>query len=1002
MLVRSGFRLGGSFSGGTVTKRTALAVAFSFVLTVMFALGAAAQGVQTGIVSGIVKDQQDLPLPGATVTVTSAALQGARTAITDALGAYIIRGLPPGIYTARFQFTGTSDVTDTVTVPLGGVAEVNATLRLAARQEAVQVTADLTPPALAVTQTSTNFTAEMVSVLPIGRRPFEIADLAPGVTDNTPNVGQIAIGGAFAFDSIFLIDGVDVNDNLFGTAHGLFVEDAILETQVLTAGASAEFGRFSGGVVNVITKSGGNDFSGAFRANFFKPSWTDETPFQRESGTQNGVPFDPLGKFYEGTIGGPIVRDRLWFFNANRYENTSAPETLREVGTSYNIGTNNKRFELKLTGTPMTNHIVSGTFINNPVSQTDRPSLNAASAIDPAVLVDTQTPNTLWVINWNGALSNRAFATFQWSDKNFGIRNAGGTSTDIRDSPMTARGNFGTGATAGRHFNAPVFSALDPEDRNNRQFTGSVSYYVTNPAIGRHDFKVGGEHFRSWRTGGGSQAATDFAIQTDYQTAGGRPVLDSDGHPIPVWAPAANGTRTRFINWRSVPGATLYINTLSLYFQDRWQVGNRVTADIGLRFEDVNSEATGDIVGADTRTWLPRLGVSFDLEGNGRTVAQATYGRYSGRFTERAFARNTNVGIPNQVIYSYIGPEGSGRNFAPAFDLANYVITGGNFPTANVFFADGLTSPKTNEFTLSLGRELPRAGYAKVIYTWRNTTSFIEDFINDPSAAGKTTVVRDGVNFGTFDNVTYRNTNEPQREYQALQFEARSRVWEFPIQGHYTIQLRNHGSFEGEAANQPGNPTIWLDYPEMLPTDRYEPFGRLNEFQRHKFRLWTTYNQSLGRAGNLDISPIWRVNSGLTYSHFATSVGMSAIQIARNPGYARANTATASLYFGERGTEEFKGYGMLDLSLRYGVPVWKTVQPWIQAHTFNVFNNQKLIQWDTTVLVDPASPLDSNGQPTGFIKGPNYGKATSNAHFPGWITGGTGGRTFRIAMGIRF
>jgi hypothetical protein len=973
-----------------VRKRSALLLALSFLVSVFGASGAAAQGVQTGIISGVVKDPQELPLPGATVTATSPALQGAREAVTDAIGAFIIRGLPPGQYSVRFQFTGTADVTDTVTVPLGGVAEVNATLRLAALQEAVQVQADITPPALAVTQTSTNFNSEMINALPIGRRPFEVAELAPGVTDNVPNAGQMAIAGGFAFDSIFLIDGVDTNDNLFGASNSLFIEDAILETQVLTAGISAEYGRFGGGVVNVITKSGGNDFSGSFRTNFSKPSWTQETPFQV---SRNQVNSSTLSKFFEGTIGGPVVRDRLWFFNADRYESSVTPETFVQTGGSYDNGRNNKRFEIKITGTPIANHTVSGTFVNNPTTSSNRPSINNAMSMTADTLVSRRDENSLFVLNWNGALSSKAFATFQFSKKHQGIRDSGGSSTDIFDSPMLSRGNFGVGVPANMHWNAPYFSNIDPEDRDNRQYAGSLSYYVTSPSFGRHDLKVGGERFNSWRTGGNSQSSTGYVFLTDFRLV--------NNVPQAVWEPAANGTRTRIQQWLAYPGSTLDIFTTSIYVQDRWQVGNRVTADLGLRYEDVNSEATGDIVGADTKTWLPRFGVSFDVEGNGRTVAQATYGRYSGRFTERAFARNTNVGTPSRVDWSYIGPAGQGNDFAPAFNLANYVVTGGNFPTANVFFDPDLTSPKTNEVTLALGRELPRAGYAKVTYTWRETDAFIDDFIDDPTAAGKTTVIRDGVNYGVFDNANYQNTDSPIREYQALQFEARSRVWQLPVHGHYTVQIKNHGSFEGEAANQPGNPTVWHDYPEMLDPDRYEPYGRLNEFQRHKLRMWTTYTARLGRAGNLDISPIWRVNSGLTYSH-SVSVGRSAVETARNPGYARANTSTATIFFGERGTEDFKGYGLLDMSFRYGVPVWKTVQPWIQANVFNMFNNQKLIQWNTTVSPDANSPLDENGQPTGFTPGAQYGQGTSSAHYPVWATGETGGRTFRVAMGIRF
>jgi outer membrane receptor protein involved in Fe transport len=292
--------------------------------------------------------------------------------------------------------------------------------------------------------------------------------------------------------------------------------------------------------------------------------------------------------------------------------------------------------QLKLTGTPVTNHTVTFNVVNDPTTFTNLPSINATASMDRATLIDTDQPNRLWAANWNGAVTNTLFATFQFSSKQQ-TNGVGGTSTNILDSPFVSRGVAG-GASPGRHYNAPYFDGNDPEDRNNRQFTGSVSSYVTSPAWGRHDFKVGGEHFTSWRTGGNSQSATGYVFQTDYLLgADGKPVLDSAGHPLPVWGgnaanPAAAATRVQ--NWLSVPGARLDIRTLSLYFQDRWTLNPRVTADAGLRYEDVKTHATGDIRGADTTTWLPRLGVSFDLEGNGRTIAQATYGRYSGRFTE--------------------------------------------------------------------------------------------------------------------------------------------------------------------------------------------------------------------------------------------------------------------------------------------------------------------------------------------------------------------------------
>ena len=436
---------------------------------------------------------------------------------------------------------------------------------------------------------------------------------------------------------------------------------------------------------------------------------------------------------------------------------------------------------------------------------------------------------------------------------------------------------------------------------------------------------------------------------------------------------------TRVENWIPTRGATLDIKTLSLYVQDRWQAGNRVTMDLGVRYEKVRTDATGDIVGADTDTVVPRLGVSFDIEGNGRTIAQATYARYSGRFTERAFGRNTNVGTPSQVILGYTGPNGQGMDFAPAFDLANYMplsAAASRRPTSSS--TTNLTSPKTNEFTLSLGRELGNGGYAKVIYSWRNASDFIEDFIDDPTAAGKTTVIVGGRNYGTFDNIVWANTSDQTREYQALQFLSRVRFTQkLFVEGHWTVQIKNHGNFEGEAANQPGNGSIWFDYPEVFSSEaRYYPYGPLDEFQRHKVRIWTSYNQGLGRFGSVDIAPIWRINSGLTYSLFATAVPPSAIQTAAQSGLPARRTAPRPRSSSTSAARRASRVTACSICpLRYGVPVWQTVQPWIQMQVYNVLNNQKLIQWDTTVTRDLTGPVDAIGQPINYVQGPNFGKA---------------------------
>jgi hypothetical protein len=141
------------------------------------------------------------------------------------------------------------------------------------------------------------------------------------------------------------------------------VEDAIQETSVLTSGISAEYGRFSGGVVNAITKSGGNTFSGSGRVNFVNPSWTTQTPFEV---SRNISHIDVTSKIYEGTVGGPVVRDRLWFFTAGRYASVDSQRTLPQTGVGLTSNSLDKRGEVKLTGSINAGHTIQGGFLNDP------------------------------------------------------------------------------------------------------------------------------------------------------------------------------------------------------------------------------------------------------------------------------------------------------------------------------------------------------------------------------------------------------------------------------------------------------------------------------------------------------------------------------------------------------------------------------------------------------------------------------------------------------------
>jgi hypothetical protein len=979
-------------------NRISLMVALWFGLMAGGTL-AAAQGVQTGTITGTVTSADGLSLPGVTVTISSPALQGTRSGVTDANGAYVVKGLPPGTYTVDFALADFQPAKrENALITVGGTAEVDMTMALAGVTEAVTVTGQSPIPLDTVTS-SQAFTKREVDLLPVGRNPNQIADLAPGLSSNTPNVGQLTIAGATAFDNVFMVNGVDINDNLFGTANNLFIEDAIQETNVLTGGISAEYGRFSGGVVNLVTKSGGNVFSGTFRENFNNLAWIDETPRQKTQGIKN---VDDVTMSTEGTFGGPIMRDRLWFFLAGRYEKPQQTITFLQSPVSTTRVDTNKRGEVKLTGTIAPGQVISGDYTNNSTQQNNRYSLNANS-LDPTTLSNVTIPNSLFVTSYNGVLAQGFLTTLQYSQKKFKFDGLGGTSTAITDSPLRTRGlTPGSGIGLNWLYGAPFFSALDPEERNNRQVTGSLSYTLSSKGSGTHDLRGGVEWYRSTRTGGNSQTSTGYVFLTDYRSAGGAPVYDSAGVPIPVWA----SNHTQVQNWLPTIGAIINIDTTSLFIQDRWLATPALSVDLGLRYESVNSEATGDILTVDTTKWMPRLGLSYAFGGSGRTVVQATYGHYSGKYSEAQFAANTDVGTPSRVTYNYTGPAGQGRDFAPAYNLANYTtVASASFPTANIFFADATTSPNVHEATFSVGRELGQKGYVKVTYQFRRWYDFLEDSIQ--LSNGTVNVNRNGANL-TLTKAIYDNTNDINREYQALVFYNTYRFSSnLTLGANYTLQLKNHGNSNVEAANQPGIPSLLGDYPEILgpALDRYVPYGRLADYQQHKLRVYGTFTQGLGAFGDIDVSPIWRVDSGTTYSLIASNYPITPTELARNPGYPDNDinaSRTFNLFFGERGVSDFEGYGAMDLAVTYSIPIWRSARPWIKIEAFNVFNNQKLFRWDTTVTANNSSPRDASGLPTAYVNSPNFGTATADTHFPQPIPGTNGGRLMRGAIGFRF
>ncbi len=943
-----------------------------------------AQGVQTSTLTGAVTCAGEA-VAGVTVSATSSSLLGARSTVTGASGSYILRALPPGSYRVRYELAGAPPVEREVLLALGQVSRADVEIVPVAESEELTVVS-AAQSVLETTTVGRNFSDAELGALPITRTLPEIAGFAPGTSNNTPNGPQVTISGGFAYDNVFLVNGVDVNDNVFGFPNTLYIEDAIAEVQVLTSGISAEYGRFSGGVINVVTKSGGKVLAGSVRADLGKPEWRDETPIEAAQGIERE---GDLSQYYQATVGGPLLRDRLWFFLAGRDEASESVGTYPVTGSPFATTIENRRFEVKLTGDLAPGHSLQASLTDNQMAHGNRAVF--PFSIDPRVEIDRRAKNELRVASYAGLFTDRLLGELRWSEKLWNLQNTGGWSTALIDSPFLARGAT-PGIPVNSHYNAPYFDNRDPESRNNEQIAAALSTFLASAGMGSHDLKLGWERFRSQRIAGGSASATGFVFVADPVAAGGQVVYDAQGRIVPNYVPGVSLLE----EWIPIRGAELAIETQSLYLNDRWSLGSRWSFNLGARFERVRSEASG---GAsqdeplDAATLVPRLGVSFDLFADGRLMLDATWAEYVGRATEAQFDRNSAVGNPTLIQRLYSGPAGQGLDFAPAFDLTNWgIVTAINVPEGNVDFDEELSPPTTGEITFAAGARLPNAGFAKLIYTRRSTSDLVEDFIRFED--GTVVVAVDGVT-RTVDRQVYENSDVPRRKYEALQLQGRCDLrpnWTVDL--GWTWQLQNDGDFEGEEVNTAPMSSSRGDYPEILVPARNEPDGRLNDYQEHKVRLASVYGFDLGAAGALDVALVWRYDSPTTFSYVAFAVPLSPQQVARDPGYA-LRPPSQTLYFGERGLGEFNATSLFDVAATYRIPVWRSVEPWVRVDVRNLFNDDTLETFNTSVTADPTGPQDADGLPTNHLRGPNFGQATSTGNY-------VPPREFALAFGVRF
>jgi outer membrane receptor protein involved in Fe transport len=976
-----------------LTTRRAAAFAVLAAAAVFFATTPVLQAqTPTGTITGRVTDPDSLPVPGATVSLASQNLQGTRAAVTSTNGDYIFPGLPPGSYTVTVELSGFATIKLARDVGVGQPVQVDVTLRPATLTEVVNVTAR-TDAFTNTVQASTNIQQELLATLPTARTILSAVNLSPAAHATGPN-NAITIGGAMSAENLFMLDGVQIQDNIRGTPFTLFIEDAIQETTVSTSGISAEYGRFSGGVINAITRSGGNEFSGSLRTTFNNDDWRTTSPFG-EPKKDDTVPT------YEFTAGGPIVRNRTWFFAAGRFFDQSQANETGFTRSAYTFENDEKRLEGKITQTVASGHNIRAAYTAVRETEVNNVWPSPQEVMDLRSLHTRQLPQDLVSIHYSGTLRSNLFLEAQYSARQFAFENSGGTSRDLIEGTVLRS------QQTGAFWWSPNFCGVcGPEERDNDNLFVKSTYFWSTPR-GSHNIVFGYDTFNDRRKGDNHQSGSDFQVWTTD-------TIVQDGNVYPVIA--GNGS-TYIIQYPiSVASQGTNFRTHSLFFNDSWSVNQHVTFNVGVRWDRNDGvDAAGNLV-ADDSTFSPRLGVVWDPQGNGLWSMHASYGKYVAAIANTIADSASPAGTPSILAWFYQGPginTGAGSPLVTS-DVAlrqvfDWFEAGGgtnrrpfftSIPGVQTQIRESLVSPHAKEFATGVSRQLGGRGAVRADVVYRNFSDFYADRID--TSTGQVTDSAGQV----FDLALVENTNILDRQYAAVSAQANYRLGSrIDLGGNYTLS-RLWGNVNGETINSGPVSSSVTSYPEYFDLSWSAPEGDLGADQRHRIRLWGTARLPVAdRLGTFTVALFEQINSGTPYGALG---GIDSSPYVTDPGYSQP-PATVNYWFTDRDAFRTEAMFRTDFSLNYEYPLAGRTRLFGQVQVLNLFNQFNLFNInsgaiDTAVLTavddpdrfQPFNPFTERPvQGVHWEYGEEFGKPVGAAAY-------TLPRTFQFALGIRF
>ena len=684
---------------------------FKFVSTILsfvICLSAVAFGQETtGSIEVTVKDAQGAVVPNAAInivssrTATTSTTGFRRNATTDGEGFQRILQVPPGTYTVTVAATSgfAERVLDNINVVLGKVTQVTAEVGIT-NTAIVDVNGNGESPIDTTdTKIQTNISAQDAELLPKGTNFASLLKISPA-TRPEPLTGGFQIDGASGSENTYIVDGQEVTNAFSGTLNqnSNLPFQLVNEIQVKSSGFEAEYGGATGGVINVVTKGGNNGLRGEFGTQFR----IDQFQARQRPGLSYAgevIRFLPnetrtLAFFPTATLGGPIVKDHAWFFGSYtpqiftsdrsiNYRSAVTGATNTTLGSvAYRSKQINQYAFGRIDALPVNNIRLTGTYTYNPIIQEGElpgigtqfdSALPAGNGFNGSAYQDqlggrqnssNVTGQAVWTPTGNLVLSVRGGLNFLNTKLGTYGRPLSTAVTRVACSALSINIPANAGCAAGGSNGVAVFDST-LFDATKRKTIDADATYVTS-FLGRHEFK-GGYQYNGLSNDVLSTRVGQITLRY------GRDIVNLSGRSIAV-SPTAIGAGV--IRRIGTAGSVSSKNE-GVYIQDKYQPVNRLTINIGVRAERENvpsfTPGNPDLTFNFGSKIAPRIGVAYDLTGDGKTKVSAFFGRFYDRF-KYELPRGSFGGDLFYDDYFEIFP-----NDPPAFQFSQSLISGGTF-----------------------------------------------------------------------------------------------------------------------------------------------------------------------------------------------------------------------------------------------------------------------------------------------------------------------------------